>query len=425
MHHKLIPFVAGVLLAAAWPTPAQQFLPKSIQFKGDSDDSSEELLAAAGLKKDVVLSSDQMNDASKRLIDSGLFAGVTFKFDGQDLVFTLTPATNLCSIRLENFPPEPSPKLNAELHELLPLYHGKVPCDGGLAEGVRGALEKLLGAQGIQATVAAIANAGGGTGSGGVMHFSIATPPVIVGAIEVKSPSSPLEPGALEILTKITGSPFDAMGSPSQISTYLDNYYHDKGYLEAAVQATPQTAMEADGTIRIPFQISVEPGVQYRLAAVRLAPDIVISQADFDRQASLHPGEIADGQHLIENWQFINRQYHNHGYMKASVHPTPNFDRSNRTVIYDVTADPGPVYTMGELSIENVSDDLRTMMMTAWKMRSGAIFNEGAIMSFYATDATVNPALQRVFAGASCKYTLQENDEKRTVNVILRLDRKR
>ena len=40
---------------------------------------------------------------------------------------------------------------------------------------------------------------------------------------------------------------------------------------------------------------------------------------------------------------------------------------------------------MGTLNIENVSDELRTMMLAAWKMPPGAVFNEGSILGFFAT----------------------------------------
>ena len=178
----------------------------------------------------------------------------------------------------------------------------------------------------------------------------------------------------------------------------------------------------AEDAIRMPFEISVAPGIQYRIAAVRLAPNLVVTQADFDKQAHIHPGDIADGQRLLENWQFISRQYHNRGYMKASVQPTPSFDRDHGTVSFDVTAEPGPVYTMGALTIENVSDDLRAMMLAEWKMPAGAVFNEGAIMSLFATQT--NDTLKRVFASSNCKYVLQLNDENHTVDVTLRLERR-
>ncbi|MGA9672460.1 MAG: POTRA domain-containing protein, partial [Terracidiphilus sp.] len=227
-----------------------------------------------------------------------------------------------------------------------------------------------------------------------------------------------------EILAHQSGSPYDATGSPSQIATYLGNYYHDKGYLEAAFRATPQPAQAASpDAIRIPFQLSVEPGPLYKLTAVQLAPGVLVSQADFDHQSHIHPGDIADGQHVTENWQYISRQYHNKGYMKAAVHPTPTFDRATSTVSFSVTVEPGPVYTMGSLRIDNVSDQLRTTMLAAWKMQAGEIFNESAVLSYYAIGAA-NPGLQRTFAAANCKYNLALNDNTHTVDVVLRLEKR-
>jgi hypothetical protein len=78
---------------------------------------------------------------------------------------------------------------------------------------------------------------------------------------------------------------------------------------------------------------------------------------------------------------------------------------------------------MGTLQIENVSDDLRTAMLAAWKTQAGAVFNEGAIRGFFATQG-VNPTLERVFATVNLSYVLHLNDAPRTVDVVLRLERK-
>jgi outer membrane protein insertion porin family len=419
----LLPAVLAIL-GAAQPVIAQKFLPKSIQFKGDPEYTDQELMDAAGLKKGTVLSYADMNDVSKRLVDTGVFATLAFKFDGQDLIFQLTPRADLYPIHLENLPLAPGTDLDARLHEQIPLYHGKVPADGGLNDDVRAALEKMLTDEGVKANVLATWSSGQAPGKGGYVGYSITTPPVVVGEIRLGSKSAALEPGAQEILTKLTGSPFSEEGTPSQISTYLGNYYRDKGYVEAAAEAAPLGVPTVAGDmIKVPFEVNVTPGIQYRLAGVQLPPDMVVTQADFDKQAYIHPGDIADGQHVIENWEFIARQCHNHGYMKARVHPTPSFDRALGTVKYVVTADPGPVYSMGTLTIENVEDKLRAAMLAAWKMPAGAVFNESAVRNFYAI-GDANEALKRVFAAVNCKYVLSLNDASHTVDVVLRLEKK-
>jgi outer membrane protein insertion porin family len=422
MRHKVQLLLAAIaVLGVPCLAVAQKFLPKSIQFRGAPEYSDAELLSAAGLKKGVVLGYSDMQDYSKRLMDTGVFATMAFKFDGQDLIFTLTPSTDLYPIRLENLPLTPGADLDSKLHERIPLYHGKVPAEGGLTDDVRAALEKMLAEKGLKATVTATASVT--QGKAGFVSFSIASPPVLVGEIRVGSNSATLEPGAQDILARLMGSPYDVAGSISQLKTYLGNYYRDKGYQEVGVEAAAGEASATDTAIRVPFEVSVTPGIQYRLAGVALAPDLLVAQADFDRQAQIHPGDIADGQHVTENWEYISRQYHNHGYVKASVHPAPTFDRERGTVSYTVTVDPGPVYTMGNLSIENVSDDLRTMMVAAWKMPQGSVFNEGAIRGFFAT-YHVNPALEHVFATVNFKYTMHFNDDNHSVDLVLRLEKK-
>jgi outer membrane protein assembly factor BamA len=256
------------------------------------------------------------------------------------------------------------------------------------------------------------------------ISFNITAPSVIVGDIHPENAPAALDPKAVEVLAKLSGSPYDREGSASQITTNLANVYRDKGYLEPEIHVTQQSsAVITPEAIRIPFSVSVVAGLLYKVAAIQLAPDMLVTQADFDKQSQVHPGDVADAQHIRENWQFLERQYHNRGYMTARVQPTSTFDRSQGTVSYTVAAQPGPQYTMGALSIENVSDDLRAQMLAVWKLPAGAPFNEGAVRGYFATH-DVNPKLERIFALVNCKYVLHLNDASKTVDVVLRLEKR-
>jgi outer membrane protein assembly factor BamA len=423
MPHKLTQVVVAALLCTAVSVHAQKFLPKSIQFNGDPEYSTQELLAASGLKKGDTLTYAQMNDVSKSLMDTGMFATLAFKFDGQDLVFQLTPAEQIVPIHLSNLPITLGPQLDAKLRQQYSLYHGKLPSEGGLTESVRTTLEQMLAAQGIKATVLASPVADPKSRKITAVSFSITNPPVLVGDIAPEN-SAPLDPKVLPILARLSGSSFDSDGSPEQIATNVGLYYQDQGYLEAAVHASPSAAPTiAPDAIRVPFSVSVTPGIRYKVTGIQLAPGLVVTQSDFDRQSHIHPGDPADGEHIRANWLYLERQYHNHGFIKAKVDATPTLDRTNGTVSYVAMVVPGPAYNMGTLTIENVSDELRTMMLAAWKMPAGAVFNEGSILGFFATTA-VNPKLERVFATVDVKYVMRPNDETRTVDLTLRLERK-
>lgn len=413
---------AAALCAVCQTAPAQKFLPHEILFQGDPEYTGEELMAATGLKKGEVLSFSDMSGYSQRLLATGIFATVAFKFDGQDLVFSLAPSPDLYPVRLDNLPLAQGAELDTRLRSTLPLYHGKVPAEGGLTDSVCRALEGILAAQGIKGTVAAVPATNPGTQKIDAVEFSLTSPVIEVGDIRLDGGSAPLDAEAQGLLGKLTGTPYGLETTPRQIVTNLSLYYSDLGYLDTKIQAVAQPPVVSPDAVRVPFLVKFEPGLRYRIQAVRLAPGLLVSQADFDRQAHINPGDLADGLRVRQNWEFLARQYHNHGYLKAVIEPKPVFDRTSGSVSYDVDVTPGPQYTMGALSIQNVADDLRTAMLAAWKMPAGAVFNEGAILSFFATQT--NPSLRRVFAAVNCKYTLQLNDENRTVDVVLRLERR-
>jgi len=154
-----------------------------------------------------------------------------------------------------------------------------------------------------------------------------------------------------------------------------------------------------------------------------VATGMAVSQDAFDKQSSLHAGEIASLERLRGNWLYVLRQYHNQGYMKAAIHATPAYDRAQRTVSYVVTADSGPVYTMGTLKIMNGSDDVKTMITAAWPMAASATFNEGAIRSMMATK-DVNPPLEHFFVNNGLRYNLTYHDDAHTIDVEVSLERK-
>lgn len=425
MRRSIVVFAAALAaLPLVRPVPAQKFQPKTIQFNGDPEYTEKELLDAAQLKLGTVLDSAGMSDAAQRLMATEVFQTVLYKFDGQNLIFQLTPSTQLYPIKLTNLPLDSGNELESKIHALLPLYHGKVPADSGLADDVRAVLEKMLTAEGIKATVMAVApNAPAGS-KGGFVLYSVMAPAVDVGEIRLSGKSAALDSGAQEILTKLTGSPYDVVGSPSQISTYLGNYYRDNGYVEAAIEAEPKgAAVIGADDVKIPFEITITPGIQYRYAGAQMGPGVLVSQADFDKKSVLHPGDVAGGQELTKNWIFVSGQYHNHGFMRASVQPSPSFDRAKGTVTYSVTVDPGPVYTMGNLTIENVSDDLRTQMVAAWKMPAGSTFDESALLRYFAI-GDANPTLKSIFAASICRFNQSLNDASHTVDVTLRLEKK-
>jgi outer membrane protein assembly factor BamA len=418
--------VSAVLLAGACPAHtavAQNFIPKTIQFKGVPDYTDAELSAAAGLKPGETLTSADVNQRSQKLMDTGLFHSLAFTFDGQDLIFKLTPEDEVFPVRLVNFPFVDEAEVENKLRNALPLYRGKVPGEGGMLDGVRSALEEVLKAKGIDANVIAAPFNDPVQHKITGMSFSISSPAVVIGAVKVE-PEITLEKDAANVVAQLPGKPFDSEGSKLAIEKYVADAYQDKGYLEAEVETTQQADLAIEPyTVRVPFRVAIKPGALYHVSSIHLAPGMVVTQADFDKQANVHTGDVADAIHIQRNWDYIKRQYHNRGYVKAHIDTTPALDRAQGTVAFEVTAIPGPVYTMGTLSIVNPDANVQAVVRSAWTLKPGDVFNEGTIISMTATNG-VNRQSERLFAVANVKYKLQLNDESKTVDVVLTLEKK-
>lgn len=423
MRKILVLAVSFLLLLSAYSlAQAQTYYPRVIEFKGVPDYSREELLAAAQLKPGAEMTGAQMRAHGKILLDTGLFSTLNYTFDGVNLIYHIAPAENLLPVKNANLPLPTGTALDALLRARLPLYRGKVPGEGGICEDVRAALQQMLSEQGVTATVEAAAMVGTDAAKTPAMNFSITDPPVKVGAISLNgAPAASFDEKLNKELVKIAGQPYENTATSTQIVAAVAAAYHNRAFVDAAVEIKMQPpAVDAAG-IQIPFAVTVTTGKIYTLTGIELAPGLVMTQAEFDKMADLHEGDHADYRHVQSNLDALTFKYHNRGLMAAKIHAEPTLDRAKDQVRYRVTVEPGPVYTMGKVSVENVSDDLRRAMLAEWKLQAGVVFRESAVTDFYGTQT---PALNRLYSNMNCRYTLTLNSEERTVDVKLRLERR-
>jgi len=419
---KLKPFqlsIALFLLFPSLPAGAQKFLPKTIQFKGDPEYSNEELLAAANLRNGTVLNFADMKEHSQKLMDTGVFHTLSFKFDGVDLVYTLAPSTTLYPVRLENLPLTPGKELDAALHSRFPLYHGKVPSDGGLTEQVRQALEEMLAAQGIKATVMNATYADLKTHKIAAVTFSVTAPPVHMGPVHLEGVSAAMLPRAQRVANHETGSAFDTENSASNLEHALELFYAEEGFAAVKVHASRAgDPAVTEAAVEVPFSATVAEGKLYKLGSIHLPPDALVTQAEIDKASGQRAGP-AKGQSLRATWSMISLRYKSRGYLDCAVTPHPDFDDANGTVDYTVAVDPGPVYHLAFVKFDNVSDELRSRLMRVWQMLPGDPFDESYVAGFIYRAQKEDPVLMRSLAGVKVSYDVLADPQSHEVNCVL------
>jgi outer membrane protein insertion porin family len=416
--------IAAVVALACVQASAQKFIPKTIQFKGAPEYSEQELLAAAELKKGIALTAAEMNDHSKLLMDSGVFDGITYKFDGVDLIYQMTVAPQLYPIHLANLPIEAGGALDAKIHEKLPLYHGKVPAEGTLLQGVIVLLEQSLEAHGIHAKVTA--TPGGVPGSRQVtsMDFSILAPPVKVGAVDLHGASTDMQAKMRPVLRHVTGSAFDTAQSRDNVERAISSFYSDEGYAAVKVHAerTGDPAV-GDASIDIPYSVTVEEGKIYKLGTITLPADALVTEADVSKLAATLPQGMNQGVQVRSTWQMISTRYKSKGYLDCKMDAHPGFDDAQGVVNYKVEIQPGPVYHLAFVKFDNVGDPMRALLMKNWQMMPGDPFDLTYVSNFIAKVQEQDPVLRRSLAGVKSKYDVTADPQTHDVNVVLRLEK--
>jgi len=415
--------LASAAMGAAFhPAHAQKFIPRAILFHGDPEYTSQELLAAAGLKKGELLDFAAMGGYSQRLLASGVFATVGFEFDGQDLIFSLAPSPDLYPIRLDNLPLAPDADVDRALRQQLPLYHGKVPADGGLADDVRAALEKMLASEGVTATVTATAAANLATHKLNAVVYSITAPAVLIGNVALQGVSAQFEPALRGALAEVAKNPFDTENSAANLSRAVEQFYRDRGYAAVKVETERSGALSAaaDG-IRVPFSVSVEEGRVYKLAAIHLPDGAPVTQADIDKLLASQSGAGLEGARIRSVWGLLLQRYKAQGHLDCTIAPRPQLDDAAGTVSYTVDVNPGPVYHLGFVRFDNVSDQMRALLMHYWQMMPGDVFDESYVASFILKAQLQDPVLRRSLAGVKANIDATEDPQTHDVNVVIRL----
>jgi outer membrane protein assembly factor BamA len=426
MPRLLVSLLTALLLACApLPAAAQKYVPKTIQFQGDPEYTDQELLAASGLKKGMVLAAGEMDEHAKRLMDSGAFHSIAYKFDGQDLVFTLTPSTTLYAVRIGNLPLATGAALDAKLHERFPLYHGKVPSEGGMLEDVRGALEEMLTAEGIHAPVAVMPFGNNGAHEAAALNFSILSPPVRVGAIHLDGVSPAMQASIQAVTSHAAGLPFDTANSAANLEHVFQSFYADEGYAAAKVHAERAgDPAVTEQSVEIPFTVSIQEGRQYKVGWIHLPADAtLLTQAELDKEMAPASGTTAKGLTLRTTWSLISARYRSKGYLDCKVTPVPELDETAGVVNYNVRVEPGHVYRLAFVKFENVSDELRIRLMRAWTMLPGDPFDAGYMDGFVQRAQKQDPALARTLAAVKVTYKAQADPVTHEVNCVIRLEK--
>lgn len=119
----------------------------------------------------------------------------------------------------------------------------------------------------------------------------------------------------------------------------LKSFYLDRGYLEFNVDST-QVSISPDKQ-DVFITLNVSEGERYRVASVKLAGELTLSEAELRQLVQVRPGDVFSREKLNESTKAISTRLGTEGYAFANVNAAPELNREKRLVDFTIFVDPG------------------------------------------------------------------------------------
>lgn len=407
-----------MLLICSLPLPAQKRVPpQAIRFQGAPQYTQQELLAAAGLKPGARLNSVEVKAHARQLVDTGMFKEVKFAYSRRTWLITLTPSAQLFPMHLENVPLTPDKELDARLHERFPLYQGLLPASGSMVEGICRTFEEMLAAKGAKATVKADLTSGVGPQKLTAVNFTISSPAVHIGRIQLSGVSPSMQAKASLLASQQIENSFDTENTAVGLQRAFEDLYHDQGYAAVQVDVVQLgTLMVSDQSIHVPYAVTIKEGGIYKLGKIDLPAGAMVTRAEVQKMLSRNRAN--SGRPLDLFVLAVHDVYNAHGYLDCSIVLHPSFDDAAHIVNYSLQIDPGAQYRLASVKFEGASEVMVAKLKLVWKMVPGDVFDESYLSNFEALAKKKDRSLSKWMQTVITTYSFKPDPATHEVNCV-------
>jgi len=229
----------------------------------------------------------------------------------------------------------------------------------------------MLADEGAKATVKASLTSDVGPKKITAMNFTITSPPVRIGPIQLAGVSPVMLAKVNTLVEGQTGNEFDTENTAIGLQHAFEDLYQDQGYAAVKVdvgQLDPRviSGQGSDIAIEIPFSVAITEGGVYKLGTINYPADAVASRAEVGKFLAKY--QAGSGRPLDQFLLAVNDAYHARGYLDCSVVSHASFNEATHIVNYSVEIDPGPLYKMGAVQFDGAPDAMAIKLKNAWKL---------------------------------------------------------
>jgi outer membrane protein assembly factor BamA len=385
---KLWVFLA--LLAA--PLAAQQYPIVELHANGSELFDEAEITAYAGLKvdKQTPVAVTAVRDAAQRLVQSGAFKTVAFVHSavagGMKVEFQVTDKADDQFLKADfsNLVWFTPAEVEEGVKARVPLYNGYIPLDGALQDEVRDALTAMLADEDVHGHVGSSLLFPLNEGPAEAMMFTVEDVRIVLARVEVPGASEAFLRPMETALQKMIGQPYFADRMRNFTAQVLLPIYRAKGYLKATFAPPVATILTNEpGITRVAVALTVKEGRAYTLSGVRWAGNKAISETELGRLVHVFPGLPMNAELFERELDKVRFDYATLGYLQMKLEAQPVFDDAAGEVRYELLVREGPLFRMGKLEFEGLTDAQAESLRQQFKLREGEPFDLTYVRNFF------------------------------------------
>jgi outer membrane protein insertion porin family len=420
-----------LLLPAGFPASAQApdvaTAPlREVHTDGEKLLTETQVIAITGLVTGAQIGRNDLQAAADRLVQSGLFAKVSFNFQtkaaGILVTFHLEESPRI-PVYFDNIPWFSDSELGDAIRNKFPFFDGTLPEAGAAVDHAAEAVKDLLSTRGLPVSLehTVIANP---NGEGDVQEIRIEGAALQIAKLEFSDPALSASKAVQQHLSEILGKPYSRMTIDLFLFEAIKPIYLQQGFLRVKL-GPPEIRLTGPPPPKLPSQIPVyvpiAPGAVYRLKEIHWKGNTLVSEFTLNVLLEVKHGDVADGMRIEAAWDRAREEYGHRGYLEARVDPLPAYDDQAHTVSYSVSIQEGPQFHFGKMVLTGISPAAERRLLDAWPFAAGEIFDK---VKFEELLAKLQTHQEQVFGVLPVHYEnvghwLQTNAGKNTVDVLL------
>jgi len=355
--------------AALWPI-------ESLQVTGNHAYTAEQILAAAELKAGQMAGKPDFEAARKRLLDTGAFETVGYKFapgeaKGYAAVIQVLEVEQAYPVEFEDLHVS-GDELRAVLREKDPLFRsGKMPATQPAFERYTKWVQEFVVAKGQPARIVA------GVSPTATGEFAVVFRPAItlpaVALVSFRG-NHVVPSGALyDAIAAGIGAPYTEDRFREILNSSVRPLYEARGRMRVRfTELTTEPAKEVQGLHVI---VTIDEGRSYTMGKVSIDGPAPAEATELLRKIDVKTGDVANFDKVDQGLEEMRKALRRAGYVNAKVTADRVVDDGHESVDAAIHVDSGSQYTMGKLTVAGLDLEGEAEVLRIWTMKTGKPFN--------------------------------------------------